>query len=590
MPFLLAPAGSPEALRAAIAAGADEVYLGGGSFNARINAKNFSEKDLIAAGELCRENNVRLLITLNTLVTNRDFNDIRGYIAFLETNVHPYAYIVQDLGLAFFLKREYPDIVLHASTQMQQHSSGAVKILKDLGFSRIVMAREASAKNIRTLCQSGIDCEVFVHGALCVSMSGGCLMSSMIGKRSGNKGECAQPCRLKYLGKKEYPLSLKDICLATHIPELIEMGVTSFKIEGRMKSPEYVYTVTGIYRKLIDENRAASEPEMISLRNIFSRSGFTDGYYTGKIGPSMFGIRSENDKILSKTVKLDKLALIPRLPVFEKKEQPPLVIPLKNTASIIPASHQKGFVFRFDCKSPGINVIKKYYEAATRIDLPVWDVERIEGIEKYSDKISVILPRTIYDSDTSEVRKLLGYAKSAGITQVTLSNIAHLSICNDFYIHGDYLLNITNSETLAILEDLSFSSVMISPEISPKYFLFAPLAKEYIVYGRIPLMQTENCIMKNIGVYCRDNCEGMLIDRTKAAFPVKREYKHRNVVYNSVPIYLADKIKDLRKSGVGLYTLLFVDEFENEREFDKIVNLCLEKAPAPFNYTRGYYR
>lgn len=515
------------------------------------------------------------------------------YVSFLEQNVQPYAYIIQDLGLAIYLKTNFPNIIMHASTQMQQHSSGAVSFLKNLGFSRIVMAREASAKNIQSLCESGIECEVFVHGALCVCMSGGCLMSSMIGKRSGNKGECAQPCRLKYEGKNAFPLSPKDLCLAGHIPELIEMGVTSFKIEGRMKSPDYVYAVTSIYHKLIDENRNATDEEITILRNIFSRGGFTDGYFTDKPGNSMFGVRSQADKKLSKSVKLDKLPISPRPPLEEISKNSlslPLVLPLKDSLKVIPPIHQKGFVFRFDCKSPGMNVIKKCYDLALRIDLPVWDIEKLDGIEKYADKISVILPRTIYDSDSSEIRKFLGYAKTAGITQATVSNVAHLSICNDFFIHGDYSLNVLNSKTLALLENLSLSSAMLSPESSPKHFGFSPLAKEYIVYGRIPLMQTENCILKNLGAYCRENCAGTLIDRTKAVFPVKREYKHRNIIYNSVPIYLADKIKELKKSGVGIYTLLFIDEYENQREFDKLIALCSEKGPAPFTYTRGYYK
>ncbi|PKM63404.1 MAG: hypothetical protein CVU97_00245 [Firmicutes bacterium HGW-Firmicutes-21] len=590
MPFLLAPAGSPECLRAAIAAGADEVYLGGDAFNARINAKNFGNKELIAAGETCKINNVRLFITLNTLVADRDFAALREYMVFLEQSVQPDAYIVQDIGLAVWLKKNFPDIVLHASTQMQQHSSGAVSLLKALGFSRIVLAREMSDKNIKTVCQNDIECEVFVHGALCVSMSGGCLMSSMIGKRSGNRGECAQPCRLKYSGKSEYPLSLKDLCLAEHIPELTAMGVTSFKIEGRMKSPEYVYTVTEIYRRLIDENRSATYTENARLRAVFSRNGFTDGYFTGKIGPSMFGIRSESDKKLAKTIKTEKLVLSPREEPFKKTAPLPLILPHKNTEMIIPPAHQKGFVLRFESRSPGIGVIKKYYELAARIDLPVWDLERLDGINKYSEKISVVLPRTIYDSDSGEVQRLLGFAKAAGITQVTLSNVAYLGICGDFYTHGDYSLNVTNTETLSLLESLSLSSVMISPEISPRFLSFSPLAKEYIVYGRLPLMQTENCIQKNIGNCRRDNCGGTLTDRTNTDFPVRREYKHRNIIYNSVPLYLADKINALKKSDVGLYTLLFIDEYENEREFDKLITLCTQKAPAPFALTRGYYK
>lgn len=587
MPFLLSPAGSPEALRAAVAAGADEVYLGGGNFNARINAKNFGPKELIAAGRLCRDKNVRLLITLNTLVSDKEFHEVKEYVTFLEENVRPSAYIVQDFGLAVFLKQAFPDIVLHASTQMQQHSSGAVKLLKDLGFSRIVMAREATAQDIKALCDSGIECEVFVHGALCVSVSGGCLMSSMIGKRSGNRGECAQPCRMRYSGKNEYPLSLKDLCLAGHIPEFAAMGVTALKIEGRMKSPDYVYEVTRIYRRLIDENRNATEAEMQALRNIFSRSGFTDGYFTGKIGPSMFGIRRESDKQLSKSVNVEKLPLVRRNTPYKKPDPLPLLLPEKNPEKIISPSKQKGFVFRFESRCPDSKIIKKYYDSVARIDLPLWDIQRLGNLTDYADKISVILPRTIFDSDTPDIKRLLAYAKNAGIRQATVSNIAHLDLCKDFYLHGDYSLNVTNSGTMSLLERLSFSSILISPEANPKNLAFAGCAEEYIVYGRIPLMQTENCIIKNTGAPCGENCGGVLVDRTKAEFPIMREYKHRNIIYNSVPIYLADKISELKKSGVGLYTLLFTDEPRNEKEFDKLVSLCFAKENAPFPFTRG---
>lgn len=590
MPFLLAPAGSPEALKAAIAAGADEVYLGGNAFNARANAKNFGEKELIAAGKLCRKNNVRLHITLNTLASDRDFSKIKEYIAFLEQNVHPDAFIIQDLGLAVFLKTQFPNIVMHASTQLQQHSSGGIKLLKNLGFSRIVLAREVSAENIKAFCRNNIECEVFVHGALCVCMSGGCLMSSMIGKRSGNKGECAQPCRLKYSGKNEYPLSLKDLCLAEHIPELAEMGVTSLKIEGRMKSPDYVYTVTSIYRKLIDENRPANNKEIEKLRAVFSRSGFTDSYFTGKIGPNMFGIRSKSDKNKTKSVNIKKLPVSPRKTLAKSPSPLPLIMPQKDSKRVISPAGQRGFVLRFECKSPSINIIKKYYDFAARIDLPLWEIKKLTGIEKYADKISVILPRTIYDNDKKDIKNLLSSAKNIGITQVTLSNIAHLNLCSDFYLHGDYSLNFTNTKTVSLLENLSFSSAMISPETSPKFISFSSIAMEYIVYGRFPLMQTENCILKNIGASCGKNCSGYLVDRTKAHFPIKREYKHRNIIYNSVPVYLADKIRSLKKSGVGLYTLMFTDEYQNTKELDKIISICSQKAPAPFSYTRGYYK
>lgn len=590
MPYLLSPAGSPESLEAAISAGADEIYLGGNIFNARINAKNLDKKALISAGHTCKENNLRLYITLNTLVSDRDFPAVKDYICFLEHNVIPDAYIVQDLGLAVLLKTEFPNIVLHASTQMQQHSTGGVELLKKLGFSRIIIAREASKDNIKALCESGIECEMFVHGALCVCMSGGCLMSSMIGKRSGNKGECAQPCRLEYRGSNKYPLSLKDLCLARHIPTLAEIGVTSLKIEGRMKSPDYVYTVTKIYRRLIDQNRPANDDELLLLESIFSRGGFTDGYFTGKLGKSMFGIRSVSDKKITKKQNIRITPAKKRPSLTETAGPHPLLLPEKDKNRVISAARQVGFVLRFESECPDTSIIKKYYDMAARIDIPLWDIKKITDIEKYSDKVSVILPRTIFDSDVTEVNAFLSYAKKMGVSRTTVSNIAHLDLCRGFYIHGDYSLNVTNTKTQDVLERLSFSSILVSPETNPRFLSSSSIAKEYIVYGRIPLMQTENCILKNIGVHCREHCGGNLIDRTNAEFPIRREYKHRNIIYNSVPVYLADKINILKKSGVGLYTLLFIDEYKNEQALDKLINLCLNKQHAPFPYTRGYYK
>ena len=267
MSLILSPAGSYDALRAAIDGGADEVYLGGMQFNARAGAKNFDEKQLISAGALCREHGVHLLITLNTLIEDKELESVLGYVDFLQKEVRPHAYIVQDLGLAKRLKEQFPEVILHASTQLRQHSSAGGKLLKELGFSRVVLARELAKEDIASFAKnSGVESEVFVHGALCVCESGGCLMSSMIGRRSGNRGECAQPCRLPYKGANPYPLSLKDNCLASYLQELDQMGVTALKIEGRMKAPEYVYAVTSIYRRLLDEGRMPTENELKRLR------------------------------------------------------------------------------------------------------------------------------------------------------------------------------------------------------------------------------------------------------------------------------------------------------------------------------------
>lgn len=300
LPELLAPAGSPEALRAAIEGGADAVYFGGSAFNARMRAQNFSDENMAESIDLCHRYGLKAYVTLNTLCTDRELPAFLASAA-EAMNAGADALIVADLGAAAAIHRHFPGAELHASTQASGHSIGAARELSKLGFTRMVLAREVDAENMRRfVAESGLETEVFIHGALCVSHSGQCLFSSLVGGRSGNRGECAQPCRLPDTRGK-YPLSLKDLTLARHIPALIDMGVCSLKIEGRLKSPEYVRDVTRIFRTLLDEGRGATDGEMRRLAAIFSRGGFTDGYFTKKIDHGMMGVRSEQDKAESST-------------------------------------------------------------------------------------------------------------------------------------------------------------------------------------------------------------------------------------------------------------------------------------------------
>lgn len=308
LPELLAPAGSPTALDAAIEGGADAVYFGGAAFNARMLAQNFGGSAMADAVARCHVYGVRAYITLNTLVADREMDDC------LRTAEQAWragadALIVADLGVAAMLRRQIPELPLHASTQASGHNSAAARVLAALGFTRMVCARELSRHDLRTLvAESPIEIEMFIHGALCVSHSGQCLFSSMVGGRSGNRGACAQPCRLPYTvnGKEKYPLSLRDLCLAPYVPELIDLGVASLKIEGRMKSPEYVRDVTAIWRRLLDERRGATAEELRKLAEIFSRGGFTDAYFCGMKpdgnNSAMLGVRSTDDKAVSRTL------------------------------------------------------------------------------------------------------------------------------------------------------------------------------------------------------------------------------------------------------------------------------------------------
>ena len=304
-PELLAPAGSILALKAAIEGGADAIYIGGAAFNARMKAKNFDESELKSGIELAHEYGVKVYIAANTLILDRELEDYlkAAEMAYL---LSADAMIIADIGAAKEVKKRIP-IELHASTQLSGHNVESAKKLYEAGFSRMVLAREMPKDDIARFCkESPIESEVFVHGALCVCHSGQCLFSSIIGGRSGNRGECAQPCRLPYKSRnvrgESYPLSLKDLSLAEHITELCDMGVSSFKIEGRMKSPEYVRDVTARWRELIDAGKNADKSDMEYFASVFGRGGHTDAYFVRKIDSGMLGVRSESDKKESATL------------------------------------------------------------------------------------------------------------------------------------------------------------------------------------------------------------------------------------------------------------------------------------------------
>ena len=295
---LLAPAGGYEALIAAVQSGADAVYMGFGAFNARRSAKNFTDEEFASAVDYCHLRGVRVFLTLNTLLTDRELDKVADTLR-KASAMGVDAVLVQDWGLLTLARETVPDLPIHASTQMSLFTSGGARWAERLGMERVVLARELSRDDIANVCRScGAEIEVFVHGALCMCYSGQCTMSALIGQRSGNRGACAQPCRLPYgvnsPCRNQFPLSLKDANLSAYLQELESMGVACLKLEGRMKRPEYVAVITAIYRRLLDEKRGPTAEESRALEQAFSRSGFTDGYYRHRKGPAMFGTRPEN--------------------------------------------------------------------------------------------------------------------------------------------------------------------------------------------------------------------------------------------------------------------------------------------------------
>lgn len=290
-PELMAPAGGWEQMTAAVRAGADAVYLGTGGFNARRTAENFGGGALERAVAYCHGRGVRVYVTLNTLVTDPEIPVLVREMEQIAA-AGADAVILQDMAAARLLRRFCPKMPLHASTQMSIHNAAGARELARLGFSRVVIARELTESELRMVADSGLEVEAFVHGALCMSVSGQCYLSSMLGGRSGNRGLCAQPCRLDFTAQGRHNvLSLKDLSLVQQIERLVRCGVTALKIEGRLKRPEYVAAAVTACRRALD----GESPDMQRLRAVFSRSGFTDGYFFGRRDLSMFGVRTKED-------------------------------------------------------------------------------------------------------------------------------------------------------------------------------------------------------------------------------------------------------------------------------------------------------
>lgn len=653
MPELLAPAGSFEALVAAIEAGADAVYVGGKSFGARAFAKNFDIEELERAAVYARLHGVKLYVTVNTLVLDKEAEALADYARALR-KISPDAIIAADLGVIKIFREIAPEIEIHASTQMTIHNSLAADIAYELGCRRVVLARELSLENIKATTEAcKPEVEVFLHGALCVSVSGQCLMSSLVGGRSGNRGECAQPCRLPY--NSAYPISLRDLSLAAHVTELIDAGVASLKIEGRMKSPTYVYNVTKIYRRLLDERRNASDGEIQALRAAFSRGGFTDGYFTGKIFSKMTGVRSDDDKKESR--ELEAREFLPRKIRISAEAEFKLGEPSKLTlrlgekavsasgdapspASTAPLTKEAlkhrlskmGNTFfildESDIKitlddginlSPGAinalrrNAVRELEGLGTdfpeiQLKQPEKSLQKCEKFntalflnsellremenenaeklklfdvvfaplmdEKYAKTTSgVYVPPIIHESELPLVKERLNEALAHGIRYALVGNLSHVTLAKNAGLIpiGDFRLNVTNSYSMAAFLALGVEKIVLSPEIS--LAMARDIGGGEIVLGKIPLMLTERCFMKE-NFSCAKCSHVALCDRTGTAFPIIREWQHRNIILNSVITYMGDKKDELKRAGVAHRHFIFTNE--SEREAVKLIDAYIK--------------
>ena len=677
-PELLAPAGSPDALRAAVEHGADAVYLAWGAFNARRSAQNFSEEEFAGALSYCHIRGVKVFLTLNILLSDRELPDAVE-TARWACRLGVDAVLVQDWGLFFLLRRTLPDLPLHASTQMSLFTSGGAQEAAADGCQRVVLARECSGGDIAAICQNcPVEIEAFVHGALCMCYSGQCAMSALIGGRSGNRGRCAQPCRLPYgvneTAGTQYPLSLKDNCLAGHLNELADMGVSCLKIEGRMRRPAYVGTVVDIYARLLDERRGPTPAEQALLEDAFSRSGFTDAYWHGTHGPEMFGVRPENARepetlptaktegrvavSFRGTVKQGQpCALTARDeaghsvtvtgPVPETARTRSLtpedvctrlqktggtpyrctdafaevdgglslsasavnalrrdaLNALSNARSAPPVRRElpEPVLPETDCSAaaPEFTVSAEDFRQITpellalrpaRVSVPLEQFAERAALTDTETEWCVALPRVWRDRDEPELRQMLERARTLGAAGVLVGNLGHLPLVRglDFRLYGDFGLNVFNSFSLAYLRDKGLSSACVSFEL--RFAQIRDLRKilpvEAIVYGRLPLMLTENCLVQNSGG-CHCGNSNILNDRTGAAFPLLPAWGHRTEIENSRVLWLADR-PVFRRLGLRYARLRFTTE--TPAECVQVCRAYLDGAPAPGPFTRGLYQ
>lgn len=673
-PEILAPAGSFDSLTAAVRCGADAVYLGGRELNARRNAANFSNEELAQAVEYCHARGVKVYITLNTLVRDDEMETAMNAVR-CACDVKADALILQDIGLTSLIRKAAPDMPLHASTQTSVQTLDGIKMLADMGFCRAVLPRELSKKEIEKIAaQSPIELEMFVHGALCMCLSGQCQLSAVLGSRSGNRGLCAQPCRLPFAadGGTGHDLSLKDMSLIEYLPELAQMGVLSFKIEGRMKRPEYVAAaVTACKKSLAGESAAEYER---TLGAIFSRSGFTSGYYDGALGRDMFGVRRKEDVTAAKDV------LSPLAALYDG-EQPLIRADMHLSAQVgekaglaVKAAGKSVFaesenaVQKAQNRAVGSEEIEtrlrkcgstQFYagdvgtdigddiflsaseinslrrkalamleeKIAERAEIPFYPQEisirrrrsqnhgyviRVRNVSQIPSDLSYVrrvilpmgvgeetvnylkdkkiqpaveVPAAIFGGDDAVYNSLVK-ARKNGISLAAVCSLDGAAIAKKAGMKLCALpgTNIFNTFSLDEFARLGFTDAILSTELKTAQCasLGGKLPRGVFAYGRLPLMQTRNCPVKN-GTTC-DKCRkhGSLTDRLGMTFPVECT-PFASTLLNSVPIVESDKREQFEFADFSL--LWFTTETKDECE--KVLENYRRGDAPQGEFTRG---
>jgi len=673
--------------------GADAIYLGFGDHNAQKNAKNFTYDEFGRAIEYCRIRGVKTYLTLNTLASDSELPVISER-AKEACRFGIDAVIVQDMGVMRALKQAVPDVPLHAGAQMSIHNLEGVKMAAAMGFKRVVVAPELSRKKLAYICKySPIEIEVFVHGSLCMSYSGQCYMSGVLSRRSDNRGLCALPCRMSYnaVGHDvKHPLSLKDVCLVRYVEDLDAIGVTAITIEGMMKRPEYSAIVTGIYSKAAHKGKMPAQEDLRALQKTFSRQGFTDGYYTERLGAEMFGIHEDEqkaDSVMFATARKNYLnGEYQRVPVRfvgtvtkgkrvklaaadDRKNGAVVYGPVPEpafhkelTVAVIQTQLHKTGGTPFICAGvkstvePGLslplaafNEMRRnlladileqrkpvtgrvegdfnpvdIYEGNTEpplLSVSVASADQLsKGMEELSPKVVYIpvmefgyespvmhgflenedinvvvsLPRVIHDNEKKKVSEMMTRALLLGVSEALVGNLGHIQFARShgMAVRGDFGLNVFNAESLVVLHTLGLKSATLSFEMRLAEIrdMSKPMDTELIVYGRLPLMITENCIVKNSSGACTCDSFSGLLDKQGSLFPVEPEFGCRNVLFNSKKLFMADKRRATASIGLWAERLSFTTE--NALECVAVMKRYMGLGDyVPSGFTRGlYYR
>ena len=697
---LLAPAGSYEIFQAVIAAGADAVYVGGNAFGARAYANNFSEEELLRAIDYAHMHHRKLYLTVNTLLKEQELYDqLYDYLL-------PYyrqgldAVIVQDMGAFRFIKENFPDLEIHTSTQMTVTNRYGALMMKDLGAKRVVTAREMSFAEIEDIVQNvDIEIESFVHGALCYCFSGQCLLSSIIGGRSGNRGRCAQPCRLPYEAynekmqrisnsKQPYLLSPKDLCTIEMIPQLVKAGVYSFKIEGRMKQAEYAAGVVSIYRKYIDlylengeENFRVSKADMKKLLDLGNRSGFTEGYYKKHNGPDMITFEQPSHKkgdealqeairnqylnvqlkekingtlILSKdlpaimTVSYEDYYVVLEGEVVQAAQKQPLsyekveenmkktgntpfefeefhiqmdddiFMPVKALnqlrrdaleqleAQVLSAFRRTEMLVKMDKQEdlfPNKKMEEPVYTASIesrdqlrpllmnemisaiyldsscykRSELPDLLKQDCELITRAHQKVYFILPAVFRKHTSDFYQSIVSELSNMPLDGFVVKSYDAMQFVKQYFPYmqmiADHNLYSYNTKALEALSQFAPTRVTAPLELNKKELTKRNNEKsEFVVYGRLPLMTSAQCVVCNTSGCKKQTGITYLKDRYDVEFPVRNHCEEcYNVIYNSLPQVLIGQAEELKKMKFAAYRFAFTTE--DKKEIERILQL-----------------